>query len=89
MVLVVKNLSANTARYKRHKLDPWVRKIPFKKPWQLTPVFLPGESHGQKSRAAYSLWDHRESDTTDRLTLSLYRSPEIVTTHTFRELEVG
>ena len=73
----------------RHKLNPWVRKIPWKKPWQLTPAFLPGESHGKKSLAVYSLWDHRESDTTDQLTLSLFRSPEIVTTHTFRELEVG
>ena len=68
---------------------PGLGRSPWKKPWQLTPAFLPGESHGKKSLAVYSLWDHRESDTTDQLTLSLFRSPEIVTTHTFRELEVG
>ena len=36
-------------RYKRCGLDPWVRKIPRRRAWQLTPVFLPGESHGQRS----------------------------------------
>ena len=33
--------------------------------WQSTPVFLPGESHGQKSLGYYSPWDHKESDTTE------------------------
>jgi len=33
-------------RYKRCKFDPWVRKIPWRRPWQPTLVFLPGESHG-------------------------------------------
>ena len=34
----------------------WVRKIPWRRKWQPTPVFLPGESHGQGSLAHYSLW---------------------------------
>ena len=34
-----------------------------------TPVFLPGESHGQRSKAGYSLWGHKESDMTRQLTL--------------------
>ena len=33
--------------------DPWVGKIPLRRAWQPTPVFLPGESHGQKSLAGY------------------------------------
>ena len=37
---------------------PWIGK------WQLTPVFLPGESHGQRSLEGYSPWSHKESDTT-------------------------
>ena len=37
------------------------------------PVFLPGESHGQRSLAGYSPWGHKESDKTERLTLSLSR----------------
>ena len=35
--------------------------------WQPTPVFLPGESHGQRSLAGYSLQGRKESDTTERL----------------------
>ena len=44
--------------------NPWVEKIPWRRAWQPTPVFLPGESHGQSSLAGYSPWDHKESDTT-------------------------
>ena len=44
---VVKNLPANVGD-KRHEFDPWVRKIPFRKKWQPTAVFLPGKSHGQE-----------------------------------------
>ena len=47
--------------------DPWVGKIPWRRAWQFTPVFLPGESHGQRSLAGYSLWGHKESDTTEQL----------------------
>ena len=36
-------------RHKRHRFKPWVGKIPWRKEWQLTPVFLPGESHRQRS----------------------------------------
>ena len=36
--------------------------------WQPTPVFLPGESHGQRSLAGYSPWGRTESDRTERLT---------------------
>ena len=59
----------------RCRFDPWVRKIPWRRTWQLTPVFLPGESHGPKSLAGYSLWDRKESDMTERLILSLHRHP--------------
>ena len=37
--------------------------------WQPTPVFLPGESHGQRSLLCYSPWGHKEWDTTEQLTL--------------------
>ena len=37
-----------------------------------TPVFLPGESHGQRSLAGYSPWGHKETDTTEQLTLSFF-----------------
>ena len=51
-------------RHKRHGFNPWVGKILQSKEWQPTPVFLPGESHGQRSLAGYSLQGHAESDTT-------------------------
>ena len=43
------------------------RKDPLEKEMQASPVFLPGESHGQKSLAGYSPWGHRESDMTEQL----------------------
>ena len=96
-------------RHQRHGLSPWVRKIPWRRAWQPTPVFLglpwwlrqsriclqcrrprfelfvrkvpwrrarqptpvfwSGKSDGQGSLACYSSWDHKDSDTTERLTL--------------------
>ena len=47
--------------------DPWVRKILWRRAWQLTPVFLPGESHGQRHLAGYSPWGHKELDMTEQL----------------------
>ena len=35
-----------------------------------TPVFLPGEPHGQRSLVGYSPWSHKESDTTEQIPLS-------------------
>ena len=49
----------------RPRFNPWVRKIPWRLEWLPTPVFLPGEAHGQRSLAGYSPWGHRESYTTD------------------------
>ena len=45
-------------------------KDPLEKGMQPTPVLLPGEFHGQRSLVGYSPWGHKESDTTERLTLS-------------------
>ena len=52
---------------RRCEFDPWVRKIPWRRRWQPIPVFLLGESHGQRSLVCYSLWDHKESDISYRL----------------------
>ena len=48
-----------------------VQKIPWRKDWLSTPVFLPRESHGQRSLVGCSAWGHKESDMTEQLTLSL------------------
>ena len=52
-------------RHKKHGFDPWVWKIPWKRAWQPTPLFLPGESHGQRILAGYSPWGGKESDITE------------------------
>ena len=62
VMLVVKNLPASGRRYKRSGFDPWVRKIPWRREWQPTPVFLPGESRVQRSLVGYSPWGCKESD---------------------------
>ena len=49
-------------RRKKHGFDPWVRKIPWRRAWQPTPAFMPGEPHGQRSLAGCSPWRHKESD---------------------------
>ena len=48
----------------RHGFSPWVRKIPWRRKWQPTPVLLPGESHGQRNLEGCSPWGHTKSDTT-------------------------
>ena len=58
MALVVKNLPANAGDIRDMG---WVWKIPWRKAWQPTPVFLPGESHGQMSLVGYSSWSCKEA----------------------------
>ena len=64
VALVVKNPPAN-ARDTSQEFDPRVGKVPWRKVWQPSPVFLPGESNGQRSLMGYSPWGHKESDTTE------------------------
>ena len=52
---------------RRCGFDPWVWKIPWRRKRLLTPEFLPGKSHGQRSLADYSLWGRKELDTTEQL----------------------
>ena len=61
---VVRNL-LQCRRRTRCGLDPWVRNIAWKRVWQPTLVFLPGESRGQRSLAGYRPWGRKESDTTE------------------------
>ena len=48
-------------------MDPWVVKIPWRKKWQPTLVFLPGKFHEYRSLAGYSPWGYRESDITEHV----------------------
>ena len=55
---MVNNLPANAGDV-RDSFNPWVGKIPWRKKWQRTPGYLPGKSHGQRSLAGYSPWNHK------------------------------
>ena len=44
---------------RRPGFDPWVGKIPWRRKWQPTPVFLPGKSYGQRRLVGYSPWSHK------------------------------
>ena len=55
-VALVKRNCLPVQKTKRCHLDPWVGKIPWRRAWQPTPAFLPGEFHGQRSLAGYNSW---------------------------------
>ena len=59
VALVVKNPPANAGDSRDVGSIPWVRKIPWRRVWQPTPVFLPGESQGQRSLVAAVLGSQR------------------------------
>ena len=59
--------SCQCRRGRRHRFDSWVRKIPWRRNWEPTPVFLPGKCHGQRSQAVCSPWGCKQSDPTEQL----------------------
>ena len=73
-----KEPTCQSRRHKRPGFNPWVRKIPWRTPWQPTPVFLPAESLGQRSLAGYS--SELQSDGDDW--------SDLVTTHTHAYVSV-
>ena len=58
----VKELACQYRRRRKCRFSPWVGKIPWRRAWQLTPVFFPGEIHGQRSLAGHNPWGHKELD---------------------------
>ena len=57
-----KESACQSRRHKRCGFDPRVGKILWRRKWHFTPIFLPGEFHGQKNLVAYSPWGLKESD---------------------------
>ena len=53
---------------RRPGFNPWVGKFLWRRERKFTPIFLPRESHGQRSLAGYSLWGCQELDTSEQLT---------------------
>ena len=58
-LLTCKEFACQSRRHRRHGFHPWIGKIPQGRTWQPTPVFLPGESHGQRSLVGYNPWGHK------------------------------
>ena len=73
VALVGKNAPANAGNV-RDEIDPWVGTIPRRKKWKPTPVFLSGESHGQRNLVGYSPQGQKESDMTE-VTAHAHTSP--------------
>ena len=72
VALVVKNPAANAGEARNTGLVPEVGKIPWRRKWQPTPVFLPGEPHGLRSLVGHSPWGRKESDTMKAACTRLY-----------------
>ena len=66
MVQWVKN-PLGIRRYRRCWFNFWVRKIPWRRKWQLTQVFQPEKSQGQRNLAGYILWDSKQLDTAEQV----------------------
>ena len=70
-------------RHRRHGFSPWIVMIPWSEIWQPTPVFLPEESHGQRSPIGYSSWGHKEVDMTKHARACAYMH-----THTYTYIHI-
>ena len=62
---MVKNPPASTGDVRKVGLIAGLGRPPWRRAWQPTPVFLPGESYGQRSLAGYRSWGRKELDTTE------------------------
>ena len=72
-----KRTACQCRTHSRLGFDPWVRKIPWRKKWQPTPLFLPGKFHGQKNLAGYSPQGLKVLDMTENnLDLDLEKAEE-------------
>ena len=60
-----KESACQSRKQKSHGFNSWVRKIPWRRKWQPTPVFFPGKSHGQRSLESYCLWGCKKLDMTE------------------------
>ena len=82
------SLKAQTVKNVAQTVKPamrgtWVGKIPWRRVWPPTPVFLPGESHGQSSLMGYSPWDREELDTTEWLSTAQVSRAELQSPRTY------
>ena len=70
---LVAQMAKNLPAVQETQVPSQVRKIPWRREWQPTPVFLPREPYGQRSQVAYSPWGRKESDMTEWLILFTFK----------------
>ena len=70
---MVKEPACQYKRCRRHRFNPWVGKLPWRRAWQPTPVFLLENPHGQRSLVGYSPWGLKESNTNEKLSTAQHR----------------
>ena len=75
----------SSCQCRRRGFDPWFGKIPWKREWLLTLVFLPGKSHGQRSLESHSPLGHKESDMTERLKHFLFGKVTVMIQHCWKQ----
>ena len=69
---LVAQMIKNLPTMQETQVDPWDRKIPWRRAWQPTPVFLPEKSHEQRNLVGYSQWGHKESDMAEHTGINVY-----------------
>ena len=88
MAQLVKNLLA-IRKTQEMQVDPWVRKIPWRRAWLSTPVLLPGKFHGQRSLTGCRPWGHKELDMTEQLSLHFMTHSHSPFAVAFRSVSTG
>ena len=84
---VGKEFACPCRRHKRCRFDPWVRRILWRMKWQLTPLFLPGKPHGQRSLGGYRPQAGKEPDRTELLSTQAWPARAVQVCHGFRVIQ--
>ena len=71
-----------------HGFDSWIGKIPWRRKWQPTPVFLPGESHGQRKLAGYSPWGRKSRTRLSEFHYTICHSDYLIAVFFLMNIEV-
>ena len=86
---MVKNLPADAGDTRDKGSIPGLRRFPWRRKWQPTPVLLPGKSHEERSLMGYSPWGLKESDTTERTHIHSGTNTDLVTETEMAPKKVG
>ena len=89
MVLVVRNLPANAGDLRSVGLIPGFSKIPWRRAWQPTPVFIPGESDRRRTLESYSIWGRKVKTQLNALQAHMPHPVHLVSSESFRSFRAS